>query len=165
MQRYYISVIVDDHEGVLARIASLFTQRGFNIDSITASETEAPELTRITLATTGERERIEQMMKQIRKLEETRVLFLLDPDESVMRELLLIKIRCDESNRSALREIVEIYRAQIIDLSKDSMIVQVVGKPTKIDGFLNVIEDYEIIEMCRSGLTAFERGPKSFEIP
>ena len=164
MHKYYISVIVENHEGVLARIASLFTQRGFNIESITASETEMPDLTRITIATTGELERIRQMMKQINKLEETKVLFLLDPDTSVMRELLLIKIRCEAEERPKLREIVEIYRAQIIDLSKDSMIIQVTGKPAKIDGFLSVIDGFEIIEMCRSGLTAFERGPKTFTI-
>lgn len=164
MQRYYLSAIVENHEGVLARISSLFTQRGFNIDSITASETNLDEITRITITTTGDKEGMTQMMKQTQKLEEVKTVFLLQPTNSLMRELLMVKVAADESNRSYLREIAEIYKAKIIDLSLESMVIELTGEPDKVDAFLNVLSPYQIIEMVRSGVNAIERGPRTYEL-
>ncbi|MBR5473960.1 MAG: acetolactate synthase small subunit [Lachnospiraceae bacterium] len=163
MHRYYLSAIVDNREGVLARISSLFTQRGFNIESITASETNLAAITRITITTMGNKESMLQMMKQTQKLEEVKTVFLLDASKSLMRELLMIKVAADESNRSYLREIAEIYKAKIIDLSLESMVIELTGEPDKIDAFLKVLSPYQIIEMVRSGVNALERGPKSYE--
>ncbi len=116
MQRYYLSAIVEYHEGVLARIASLFTQRGFNIESITASETNVPSITRITITTSGDEESLQQMMiKQTEKLEEVRTVFVLDAQNSLMREILMVKVAADESNRGYLRDIADIYRAKIVN--------------------------------------------------
>ncbi|MBR1814122.1 MAG: acetolactate synthase small subunit [Lachnospiraceae bacterium] len=162
MQRIYISALVDNHEGVLARISSLFTQRGFNIETIAASETSIPAITRITISTEGDEEIMNQMMKQTQKLEEVRAVFALEPSSSLMRELLLVKLEADETNRSYLREICEIYRAKIVDLSLDSMIIELTGEPKKLDAFLKVLKPYTIIEMCRSGVTALERGKMSY---
>ena len=164
MQRYYLSAIVENHEGVLARISSLFTQRGFNIDSITASETNLDEITRITITTAGDKEGMTQMMKQTQKLEEVKTVFLLQPTNSLMRELLMVKVAADESNRSYLREIAEIYKAKIIDLSLESMVIELTGEPDKVDAFLNVLSPYQIIEMVRSGVNAIERGPRTYEL-
>ena len=164
MQRYYLSAIVENHEGVLARISSLFTQRGFNIDSITAYETNLDEITRITITTAGDKEGMTQMMKQTQKLEEVKTVFLLQPTNSLMRELLMVKVAADESNRSYLREIAEIYKAKIIDLSLESMVIELTGEPDKVDAFLNVLSPYQIIEMVRSGVNAIERGPRTYEL-
>lgn len=164
MQRYYLSAIVENHEGVLARISSLFTQRGFNIESITASETNVKSITRITITTSGDRESMRQMMKQTEKLEEVRAVFFLDAQNSLMREILMVKVAADESNRGYLREIAEIYRAKIIDLSLESMVIELTGEPGKIDAFLKVLTPYQIIEMVRSGVNALERGPRTYTI-
>ena len=157
MDRIYISALVENHEGVLARISSLFTQRGFNIETIAASETSIPQITRITISTSGDEEIMNQMMKQTQKLEEVKAVFGLEPSTSLMRELLLVKVAADETNRSYLREICEIYKAKIIDLSPESMVMELTGEPKKLDAFLDVLASYEIIELCRSGVTALER--------
>lgn len=157
MDRIYISALVENHEGVLARISSLFTQRGFNIETIAASETSIPQITRITISTSGDEEIMNQMMKQTQKLEEVKAVFALEPSTSVMRELLLVKVEADENSRHFIREIAEIYRAKIIDLSPESMVIELTGEPKKLDAFLNVLAKYHIIELCRSGVTALER--------
>lgn len=164
MQRYYLSAIVENHEGVLARIASLFTQRGFNIESITASETNVPSITRITITTSGDEESLQQMLKQTEKLEEVRTVFVLDAQNSLMREILMVKVAADESNRGYLRDIADIYRAKIIDLSLESLVIELTGEPGKIDGFLKVLTPYQIIEMVRSGVNALERGPRTHNL-
>ena len=159
MPKKVLSVLVDNHTGVLARVASLFCQRGFNIDSLTVSATNHPETSRITIVASGDDETTyNQIMKQTAKLIETQAIFPLNPSESLFRELLLVKLRADETNRGAIREIAEIYRAKIIDLSVSSMVLELTGEPDKIDGFLDVLSTYEILEMCRTGLVALERG-------
>ena len=164
MQRIYISALVENNPGVLARIPSLFTQRGFNIETIAASETSIPRITRITISALGDEESMKQMMKQTEKLEEVRVVFGLEPSTSLMRELLMVKVEADESNRSFLREICQIYKAKIIDLSLSSMVMELTGQPEKLDAFLKVLSPYKIIESCRSGVTALERGKISYEL-
>lgn len=158
MERYVLSIIADNRANVLARIAALFARRRFNIDTITASETSNPEITRITIVTHGDEDIINQVIGQTEKLQEVREVFVLEQNSSVMRELLLIKIIVPANCRSELKDIADIYKAKIVDLSIDSMILELTGKPEKIDGFLKVLAPYEIVEMCRTGITGMERG-------
>ena len=140
-KRRVISLLVDNQSGVLARVSNLFCRRGFNIDSLTVSATNDPAVSRIT-----------------ERLEVTRQVFVLDGEKSLERELLLLKVASDVHNRSELREIASIYKAKIIDLSPDSMVFELIGKPDKIDAFLKMFTDYKILEQCRTGVTALERG-------
>lgn len=155
-----ISLLVDNSNGVLARISSLFCRRGFNIDSLTVSATNDPAVSRITVTLRGTEQALNQLILQTERLEVTRQIFELDPDKSLQRELLLLKVECDTQNRAELREISSIYKAKIIDLSPDSMIFELTGKPDKIDAFLTMFKGYNILELCRTGVTALERGGK-----
>ena len=158
MQKEVLSILVDNHSGVLTRVASLFGRRGFNIDSLTVSTTDDPKTSRITMLVHDDAKVLEQIIKQTARLEETQQIFSLDASHSLLRELLLVKIEADEKNRTEVREIAEIYKAKIIDLSRESMVMELTGEPDKIDGFLDVLSPYKILEMCRTGVTALERG-------
>ena len=158
--RRVISLLVDNSNGVLARISSLLCRRGFNIDSLTVSATNDPAVSRITVTLRGTEQALNQLILQTERLEVTRQIFELDPDKSLQRELLLLKVECDNQNRAELREISSIYKAKIIDLSPDSMIFELTGKPDKIDAFLTMFKSYNILELCRTGVTALERGGK-----
>ena len=156
--RRVISLLVDNSNGVLARISSLFCRRGFNIDSLTVSATNDPAVSRITVTITSDDKALKQLILQTERLEVTRQVFVLDGEKSLERELLLLKVASDAHNRSELREIASIYKAKIIDLSPDSMVFELIGKPDKIDAFLKMFTDYKILEQCRTGVTALERG-------
>ncbi len=158
-----ISILVKNHSGVLARVSLLFCQRGFNIDSLTVSATNDPDISRITITTTGNDASMKQVISQTEKLTESTAVFELDKSNSVMRELLLVKVEAAESERAKIREISEIYKAKIVDLSPDSMILELTGKPEKIDGMISMLGNYNIIEMCRTGITALSRGIESEE--
>ena len=153
-----VSLLVDNQAGVLTRISSLFTRRGFNIDSLTVSATNDPAISRITVTVFGDRRRLEQLLLQTERLEVTHQVFVLDDRNTLQRELLLLKVAANVSNRAELQEIANIYKAKIIDLSPDSMIFELTGKPEKIDAFLRMFEGYTILEQCRTGVTALERG-------
>ena len=157
-QRKVVSLLVDNQAGVLTRISSLFTRRGFNIDSLTVSATNDPAISRITVTVYGDRRRLDQLMLQTERLEVTHQVFVLDDRNTLQRELLLLKVAANVSNRAELQEIANIYKAKIIDLSPDSMIFELTGKPEKIDAFLRMFEGYSILEQCRTGVTALERG-------
>lgn len=157
-RREVISIFVDNQANVLSRVVSLFGRRGFNIDSLTVSATNNPEISRITIVFTGTEQALNQIITQTEKLEVVKEIFTLEKEESVYRELLLVKIRADKSNRAALREIVDIFRGKIIDLSKGSVVVELTGAPEKVEGFMNMVSCYEIIEMCRTGITGIKRG-------
>lgn len=159
-KRRVISLLVENQNGVLARVSSLFCRRGFNIDSLTVSTTNDPSVSRITVTLHGDEQVLNQLLLQADRLEVSRQVFELDNDNSLQRELLLLKLACDSQNRAALREIASIYKAKIIDLSPDSMVLELTGKPEKIDAFLQMFEGYEILELCRTGVTALERGGK-----
>ena len=152
------SLLVDNEAGVLSRVAGLFSRRGYNIDSLTVSATNDPAVSRITVTLHGDDAAISQLILQTERLEVTRQIFELDPDKSLQRELLLLKVECDNQNRAELREISSIYKAKIIDLSPDSMVFELTGRPEKIDAFLKLMSDYQILEQCRTGVTALERG-------
>ena len=158
--RRVITLLVANENGVLARVASLFCRRGFNIDSLTVSATNDPAISRITVTLNGDEQALSQLILQTDRLEVTRQVFELDPDKCLQRELLLLKVACTSRNRAELREISSIYKAKIIDLSPDSMVFELTGKPDKIDAFLTMFDGYNILELCRTGVTAMERGGK-----
>ena len=159
-KRRVISLLVDNQSGVLARVSNLFCRRGFNIDSLTVSATNDPAVSRITVTITSDEKALSQLILQTERLEVTRQVFVLDGEKSLERELLLLKVASDVHNRSELREIASIYKAKIIDLSPDSMVFELIGKPEKLDAFLKMFADYTILELCRTGVTALERGGK-----
>lgn len=157
-QRKVISLLVDNQSGVLARVSSLFCRRGFNIDSLTVSATNDPTVSRITVTVSGSDKELSQLVLQTERLEVTKQVFVLDNDNALQRELLLLKVAADVHNRAEMREIASIYKAKIIDLSPDSMVFELTGKPEKIDAFLVMFKDYNVLELCRTGVTALERG-------
>jgi len=149
--------VVQNNYGVLARISSLFGRRGYNIDTLTVSNTDDPDISRITLTVQGFENEINQIILQTLKLEEVIKVDVLEQNKSVMREIVLAKIKTNADNRSKMVEVATIYKGSIIDLSPTSMIVEVTGKPTKINAFIKVLEDFEILEICRTGITAMSR--------
>lgn len=157
MQKYILSVIVENNAGVLARVSSLFGRRGYNIDSLSVSETNNPGTSNITLTVTGDEAILEQIMKQVSKLEEVITVHHLGDSTALSRELLLVKMEIDTNSRASLREVSDIYEAKIVDLAPKSMIIELTGTPHKIDAFLGMMKEFHIIEMCRTGLTALEK--------
>ena len=137
-KRRVISLLVDNQSGVLARVSNLFCRRGFNIDSLTVSATNDPAVSRITVTITSDEKALSQLILQTERLEVTRQVFVLDHENSLERELLLLKLAADVHNRSELREIASIYKAKIIDLSPDSMVLELTGRPEKVDAFLKI---------------------------
>ena len=135
-----------------------YNNHAINIDSLTVSATNDPAVSRITVTITSDDKALKQLILQTERLEVTRQVFVLDGEKSLERELLLLKVASDVHNRSELREIASIYKAKIIDLSPDSMVFELIGKPDKIDAFLKMFTDYKILEQCRTGVTALERG-------
>lgn len=155
-----IALLVENNANVLSRVAMLFGRRGYNIDSLTVSETNDPSISRITITTQGDDRIIEQIVLQTKKLVEVKAVQLEDENEAILRELLLVKVAADEGQRTAIRDICDIYKASIVDFSASSIVCELTGKPSKINGFLDVIEKYQILELCRTGVTAIDRGNK-----
>ena len=158
MERHVLSILVENHPGVLARISGLFSRRGYNIDSLSVGETEAPSLSRITVAVMGDSNIIEQIRKQVEKLVDVQEVIVLAPSESVYRELTLIKVRAGAKVRPEIVGIVEIFRANIIDVANESMTVEMTGDQDKISAFVELMTPYGVIEIVRTGLTAIQRG-------
>lgn len=155
-----IALLVENNANVLTRVSMLFGRRGYNIDSLTVSETNDPEISRITITTQGDDRIIEQIILQTKKMVEVKAVQLEDENEAILRELLLVKVAADESQRGAIREICDIYKASIVDFSPSSIVCELTGKPSKINGFLEIIGKYEILELCRTGVTAMDHGNK-----
>jgi len=158
--RYVLSILVDNNPNVMARISALFARRGFNMSSVTAAKTNDPHVSIITIVTEGDERIIDQCIKQTQKLLEVRQIKVL-PHQSLFREMLILKISLVDQPQellSSLRDIVEVYRARIVDLTSSSMVVELTGKPVKIEAFLEVMSPYSIVEMCRSGIIGMERG-------
>ena len=156
--RSVISVYVDNQYGVLMRVSSLFTRRGFNIDSLTVGETDDPRFSRITVTLNGDENARAQLISQLKKLYNVKRVKLLEPETSVERELMLIKVRCTPENRTEIMAAAEIYRAKIIDYNPETICVEVTGEPTKIDAFINVVKPLGIVELCRTGVVSLQRG-------
>ena len=159
-----LSLLVDNTSGVLSRIAGLFSRRGYNIDSITAGVTADPRFTRITIITSGEEDSIlEQIEKQVNKLVDVRSIRTLPPESSVSRELVMLKLRALDSDRQAILSVVNIFRAKIIDVAKDSLIIELTGNQSKVDAFISLLGKYEILELARTGITSLSRGSEGVQ--
>ena len=157
------SVLVDNQSGVLQRVASLFSRRGYNIKSLTVSETEDPALSRMTIVTETEREMVRQIEMQLFKLEIVKKVAVLDFSNSVSSELLLIKVSAKGiEKKNKLIEINRRFGARIMDVTLESITCELTGRPDQIDEFISVIADYGIIELARTGVTSLERGADSF---
>ena len=161
MQKKVFQLLVDNTSGVLSRISGLFSRRGYNIESITAGTTADPRFTRITIVASGDDEILDQIEKQVAKLVDVRDIKELRPDNSVYRELALVKVRTDENQRQGVISIADIFRAKIIDVSADSLIVELTGNQEKIDAFLNLLGGYEILELARTGIAGLGRGTEN----
>ena len=157
MQRVF-SLIVDNNPGVLSRISGLFTRRGYSIDSISAGVTADPRFTRITIVAQGDELILSQIEKQVAKLEEIRRVKVLRPEDSVYRELIMVKVKANKAERAEIISVVDIFRAKVVDVEKESLMVEMTGAQSKIEAFLNMLDGYEILELARTGITALSRG-------
>jgi len=160
MRAQVYSLLVDNNPGILSRIAGLFSRRGYSIDSITAGMTADPRFTRITIVARGEELILEQIEKQVRKLEDVIEIKVLEPDQSVCRELIMVKIRANAAQRTEVISMTEIFRAKIVDVEEESLMVELTGNQSKLDAFLNLLGGYEILELARTGITGLARGSK-----
>ncbi len=158
-----IALLVENNANVLSRVSMLFGRRGYNIDSLTVSETNDPAISRITLTAQGDDRVIEQIVLQTRKLVEVKAVKVESDETAILRELLLVKMRADEVERTAIRDICEVYKASIVDYSPSSIVCELTGKPSKINGFLDVVGKYPVLELCRTGVTAIDRGMEIME--
>ena len=161
MEKFIIAVYVENKFGGLTRVTSMFTRRGFNIDALTVGETESPEYSRITISMSGDGYARDQMINQLRKLFNVKKVELLERENSINRELLLIKVYNEPINRNDIMNAVNIFRAKIIDYSSEALCIEVTGDSEKIDAFIDVMKPIGIIEMCRTGIVALERGSGS----
>ena len=160
MEKYIISALVQNHSGVLARVSSLFGRRGVNIDSLTVSPTSDPEISRITIVVIGDEYTLEQVLKQMQKLEECIEVSHIDEADAFCRELALIKIAGDEAVRESVREVCALYQAEVVDSSSESIIIRSNGTPSTIDTFLSIIDSFNIVESSRTGITAVHKDKK-----
>jgi acetolactate synthase-1/3 small subunit len=153
-----IAILVDNQSGVLTRVSGLFTRRGFNIHSLTVSETEDPAFSRITISAEGDEGERTQIIKQLKKLYNVKEIKVMERDHTVKRELALIKLKNSAKTRSEIVSAVDIYRSKIIDYSPNTLCVEITGESSKIDAFIKIVQPYGILEMCRTGVVALERG-------
>ncbi len=161
MSTHILSLLVEDKPGLLTRVAGLFARRGFNIESLAVGHSEIEGLSRITVVVDVENLPLEQITKQLNKLVNVIKIVELDPEQSVAREHMLIKVRVDNSTRSQVLEAVSLFRARVVDVSTDALVIEVTGNSAKISAFLKVLEPYGIKELAQSGLLAIGRGSKS----
>ena len=165
MQKKVLQLLVDNSSSVLSRISGLFSRRGYNIESITAGVTADPRFTRITIVASGDDEILEQIEKQVGKLVDVRDVKELKPEESVYRELVLIKVRVTTAEqRQDIISIKDLFRANIIDVATESLMIEMTGTQSKIEAFLGMLESYEILELARTGIAGLGRGTKNITI-
>ena len=158
MQKKVFQILVDNTSGVLSRISGLFSRRGYNIETITAGVTADVRYTRITIVASGDDEILDQIEKQVAKLEDVRDIKELEPDKSVYRELCLIKVKADVSQRQGIIAMAGIFRANIIDVAPQSLMVEITGNQDKVNAFIDMLAGYEILELARTGIAGLGRG-------
>ena len=161
MKKVVLSVLVDNTSGVLNRVAGLFSRRGYNIDSLTVSETEKPEYSRMTIVVHGDDETLAQIKKQMLKLEDVKEITVLSDGESVCRELVLVKVGVTAEKRPQIMAVADSFRAKIVDVSKDSMTLELTGNENKLEAFIELLTGFDIVELVRTGLTGLTRGSLS----
>ncbi len=158
MQKKVFQLLVNNTSGVLSRISGLFARRGYNVESITAGVTSDPRITRITIVASGDDEILEQIEKQVSKLEDVRNIKELKPEKSVYRELIMVKVRATAEQRQGVISVADIFRAKIIDIAPESLMIELTGNQQKIDAFIGLLEGYEILELARTGIAGLGRG-------
>ncbi|MGN6475090.1 MAG: acetolactate synthase small subunit [Mycobacteriales bacterium] len=161
MSRHTLSVLVENKPGVLARVAALFSRRGFNIDSLAVGPTEHSDVSRMTIVVNVEDLPLEQVTKQLNKLINVLKVVELDIESAVQRELLLVKVKADQATRSQVLEVVQVFRAKVVDVATDAVTIEVTGTADKLDAFIRVLEPYGIRELVQSGVVAVGRGARS----
>ena len=161
MQRKVFQLLADNKSGVLSRITGLFSRRGYNIESITAGVTADPRFSRITIVTSGDDQILEQIEKQVAKLVDVRDIKELRPEDSVYRELAMVKVRAKASERQGVISLAGIFRANIVDVAADSLIVEMTGNQAKIEAFISLLDGYEILELARTGIAGLGRGTEN----
>ncbi|BFV57199.1 acetolactate synthase small subunit [Kitasatospora sp. CMC57] len=161
MSKHTLSVLVENKPGVLARIAALFSRRGFNIDSLAVGPTEHPDISRMTIVVNVEDLPLEQVTKQLNKLVNVIKIVELDQSAAIQRELVLVKVRADAETRSQIVEIVQLFRAKTVDVSPDAVTIEATGSSDKLEAMLRMLEPYGIKELVQSGLVAIGRGARS----
>ena len=158
MRKVVFSMLVDNTSGVLSRIAGLFSRRGYNIDSLTVGVTADPRYSRATVVAKGDRTILEQIEKQLSKLVDVIDIKRLEPESSICRELIMIKLKVNEENRQSIISVANIFRAKIVDVSKESLLIELTGNQSKIEAFIDLLNGYEILELARTGITGLSRG-------
>lgn len=158
MKKRILSMLVDNTAGVLSRVSGLFSRRGYNIDSLTVGVTADPAFSRMTVVCSGDDMVLDQITKQLQKLVDVRDIKVLEPDESVSRELILVKVKADAGQRQSVIAVANIFRAKIIDVGTESLIVELTGTKTKLEAFINLLDGLEILELARTGITGLSRG-------
>lgn len=158
MQRYVFSILVANRFGVLTRVSSMFTRRGFNIDTLTVGETESPDFSRITISMRGDEYSEDQIIKQLSKMHDVKQVQVMERDDTVVRELLLVKIKNDPKTRQDILAAVDVFRSKIVDYSPDALCIEITGESSKINAFIELVKPFGIMEICRTGIVALERG-------
>ena len=158
MRKMVLSILVENTFGVLSRVSGLFSRRGYSIDSITAGPTENPEYSRMTVVATGDEQILDQIKKQLAKLEDVKEIKELVPSQSVCRELILVKVAVTPAQRQSVISIADIFRAKIVDVATDSLMIELTGNEAKLAAFINLLEGYTIKEIARTGITGLSRG-------
>ena len=158
MKNRVLSLLVDNTSGVLSRVAGLFSRRGYNIDSLTVGETADPRYSRMTVVARGDEQILDQIVKQLAKLIDVVDIKVLEEESSVNRELVLVKVRADAADRQSIIAIANVFRGNIIDVGKDSLIIELTGQQSKLDAFVELLRGYEILELARTGITGLSRG-------
>lgn len=162
-RKHIVSALVVNHSGVLSRVSGLFSRRGYNIESLTVCKTENPKYSRMTIVVLGDDYILEQIVKQLDKLHDVKKVTVIKKDDAVERELLIIKLAVSIEDRDKAIQVADIYKAKIIDLSPNSMIFELTGEDDKLDNFIEVLKDFKIIELARTGLSALHRGETSIK--
>ncbi|MBU3161761.1 acetolactate synthase small subunit [Clostridium frigoris] len=157
MNKYILSILVENHPGVLSKMAGLFTRRGYNIDSLTVSITDDPSISRMTIVVGGDEQITEQIVKQLNKLVDVIKILELSPEKSVSREVALIKVTIDQSTRSFIIETVNIFKCNIVEMNTKSMIIEITGDEDKVSSFIELMRPYGIKEVVRTGLAVLQR--------
>ena len=163
MNKKVLSVLVDNTSGVLNRVAGLFSRRGYNIDSLTVGETTDPKVSRMTVTVTGDDDVLEQIEKQLSKLIDVKEVVELPAEASVCRELVLVKVECDTTRRQEIIAISDIFRANIVDVSTESVIIELTGAQSKLNAFIELLNGFKITELARTGITGLARGTASLK--
>lgn len=164
MRKQVFSLLVNNNAGLLSRVAGLFSRRGYSIDSITAGITTDERFTRLTVVASGDELILSQIEKQLRKLEDVVDIKILVDGESVCRELIMVKVMADASERAEIISVADIFRAKIVDVERESLMLEMTGNQSKVEAFLNLLQGYKILELARTGITALSRGTKGIKV-